>query len=232
MRLRLSALLLLFLGLSSLALAASERQKAEKQINRISAMAADLTGRRLVNLSLSQQLNIPRQTLVDERRRHNLNYGTLFLFRQIAPDNDLAFRDLVFQMKSGMQPYDIAESAHADWKLIANQARKLNSRIEDNIYNFFLHEKNEKSKDRLPSSDAYNPLADSVVADTRVSEDALAEAQDVYLFWQARATGKKDNTLDRNKELAARQTLDPVRKGGAQNTDLGNIGPAANTTPH
>ncbi len=60
----------------------------------------------------------------------------------------------------------------------------------------------------------------------------LLEAQTVYLFLQGRATGKKDTTLDHSKEQAARQTMDPVRKGGPQADQVGNMGPAVNTTPH
>ena len=231
MRGRVAALLLVLIAFTSCAVAASEREKAEKQINRISAMAADLTGRRLVNLSMSQLLSVPRADLIAERRRHNLSYGTLFLFRQIAP-NDQLFRELVLQLKQGKSPYNVADTANADWKAISNQAKKLNNKIEDNIYNFFLHEKNDKPRNKTATDDGYDPVADSVVADAGVSQDDLLEAQTVYLFWQGRATGKKDTTLDHSKEQAARQTMDPVRKGGPQADQVGNMGPAVNTTPH
>jgi hypothetical protein len=232
MQFRLAALLLVLVGLTSHSLAASDREKAEKQIDRISAMAADLTGRRLVNLSMSQQCSISRGDLVSERRRHNVSYGTLFLFRQLAPTDEI-FRELILEMRKGKRPYDIAEAAHVDWKAINSQAKKLNSRIEDNIYNFFLHEKSEKQKSKLPDpGDDYDPLSDSVIADAVISQEALVDAQTIYLFWQARATGRKDTTLEHNKEQAARQTMDPVRKGGPQADQVGNMGPAVNTTPH
>ncbi len=231
MQYRVAALLLVLITFTSCAVAASDREKAEKQINRISAMAADLTGRRLVNLSMSQLLSVPRGDLIAERRRHNLSYGTLFLFRQIAPNDEL-FRQFVLEMKQGESPYKIADAAHADWKVINSQAKKLNNKIEDNIYNFFLHEKNEKPKNKTATDDGYDPLADIVLADAGVSQDDLLEAQTVYLFWQGRAIGKKDTTLDHSKEQAARQTMDPVRKGGPQADQVGNMGPAVNTTPH
>lgn len=231
MRFRLAALLLVFVSAASSSVAANDREKAEKQINRISAMAADLTGRRLVNLSMSQFLNVPRGDLVAERRRHNLSYGTLFLFRQIAP-TDERFREFVLEIRQGRSPYEIADAAHADWKALNNQAKKLNNKIEDSIYNFFLHERNDKANKAAPTEDGYDPVADSVVADAGVSQDDLLDAQTVYLFWQGRATGKKDTTLDHSKEQAARQTMDPVRKGGPQADQVGNMGPAVNTTPH
>ena len=231
MQYRLAALLLALIAFTSPLAGATDRDRAEKQINRISAMAADLTGRRLVNLSMSQLLSVPRGDLIAERRRHNLSYGTLFLFRQIAPDDE-RFRELVLQTRQGRAPSEVADAAQADWKAINNQAKKLNSKIEDNIYNFFLHEKNEKPKSKSSASDDYDPLADSVVADRAVSQEDLADAQNIYLFWQARATGKKDTTLEHNKEQAARQTMDPVRKGGPQADQVGNMGPAVNTTPH
>jgi hypothetical protein len=232
MHYRLAALLLVLIAFTSRSAGASDRDKAEKQINRISAMAADLTGRRLVNRSMSQVLTVSTLDLVAERRRHNLSYGTLFLFHQIAT-TDERLREFVLQLRQGSEPFDIAEAAQADWKTINNHAKKLNSKIEDSIYNFFLHQQNDKPKNKLPAeSDGYDPISDSVVADSIVSQEDLADAQKVYLFWQGRATAKKDGTLEHNKELAARQTMDPVRKGGPQGDQMGNMGPAVNTTPH
>lgn len=218
--------LVLVLGLVAVqSLAASDRQKAEKQINKVSAMAADLTGRRAVNLSVSQELNVPRKDLVAQRRTSNVSYGTLFLFRQVA-STDEAFNQLLAELKGGKQPFDVAEAAHADWKSIANQAKKLNSKIEDNLYKYFVNNDSEATGGDKPqnAAEAYDPAFDSVMADSEVSKQDLAEAQDTYLFWRGRATGKKDATLEHNKEQAARQTVDPVRKGGPQADQVGNTG--------
>ena len=110
-------------------LAANDRQKAEKQVNRISAMAADLTGRRAVNLAMSQQLSVARKDLVSQRREGDVSYGTLFLFRQVAP-TDETFKQMVDQLKAGKLPFEIAEASHTDWKAIGNAAKKLNSKID------------------------------------------------------------------------------------------------------
>jgi hypothetical protein len=203
--------------------AANDRQKAEKQVNRISAMAADLTGRRAVNLAMSQQLSVARKDLVSQRREGDVSYGTLFLFRQVAP-TDETFKQMVDQLKAGKLPFEIAEASHADWKAIGNAAKKLNSKIEDNLYKYFVNNNSEIPDKSQNAADQYDPSFDSVMADTQVSQQDLAEAQDAYLFWRERATGKKDATLEHNKEQAARQTVDPVRKGGPQADQVGNTG--------
>src|SRR6185369_340064 len=196
MRVRVGVVLFVLAVFTLQCFAASDRQKAEKQVNRISAMAADLTGRRAVNLGVSQQLNIPRKDLVTQRRTNNLSYGTLFLLRQVAT-TDEAFNQMVAEIKSGKQPFDVVEASHADWKTIANQAKKLNSKIEDNLYKFFVNNDSEMpAADKSQNvADAYDPGFDSVMADSEVSKQDLAEAQDTYLFWRGRATGKKDATL-------------------------------------
>ena len=223
MRLKVTILVLVIGIVAAQVFAASDRQKTEKQINRISAMAADLTGRRAVNLSMSQQLNVPRQDLVAQRRANNITYGTLFLLRQVT-SSDEAFNQAVAQIKTGKQPFDVAEASHVDWKAVGNAAKKLNSKIEDNLYKYFVNNDSEVSAGDKTSVGAYDPAFDSVMADSEVSKQDLAEAQDTYLFWRGRATGKKDATLEHNKEQAARQTVDPVRKGGPQADQVGNTG--------
>lgn len=223
MRLKVTIPVLVIGIVAAQAFAASDRQKTEKQINRISAMAADLTGRRAVNLSMSQQLNVPRQDLVAQRRANNITYGTLFLLRQVT-SSDEAFNQAVAQIKTGKQPFDVAEASHVDWKAVGNAAKKLNSKIEDNLYKYFVNNDSEVSAGDKTSVGAYDPAFDSVMADSEVSKQDLAEAQDTYLFWRGRATGKKDATLEHNKEQAARQTVDPVRKGGPQADQVGNTG--------
>jgi len=199
-----------------------DQKKAEKQLNKISAMAADLTGRRAVNLSMADQLKVKRDDLVAERRANDLNYGSLFVVHELMASGT-KLEDIAAQLKSGKKIYDVGNEFHADWKQIADDAKKLNNKIEDNLYNFFLTAK----KDDPAQAAIYNAATDSVVADGAVSAQDLAEAQDRYLFWRNRATVKQDAMLEHNKEQAARQTIDPVRKGGPQADQVGNTGPAA-----
>src|SRR4051794_7176918 len=194
------------LSLSLMAIG-DDQKKAEKQLNKISAMAADLTGRRAVNLSMADQLKVKRDDLVAERRANDLNYGSLFVVHELMASGT-KLEDIAAQLKSGKKIYDVGNEFHADWKQIADDAKKLNNKIEDNLYNFFLTAK----KDDPAQAAIYNAATDSVVADGAVSAQDLAEAQDRYLFWRNRATVKQDAMLEHNKEQAARQTIDPVRK--------------------
>jgi len=202
---------------------ADDQKKAEKQINKISAMAADLTGRRAVNLSMAEQFKVKRDDLVIERRENNLNYGSLFVVQELVA-NGTKLSDITTELKGGKKIFDVGNQFHADWKQIADNAKKLNSKIEDNLYNFFLT--NKKSDPANPAN-SYNAAEDSVVADGLVSAADLADAQDRYVFWRDRATAKQDRMLEHNKEQAARQTIDPVRKGGPTVDDAGNMGPAS-----
>jgi hypothetical protein len=220
---------LVLLTLASLPLlAADEQRKAQKQINQVTAMAADQTGRRVVNQSLAEQLNIKKAELIRERREHNWNYGSLFLVHQLQTSG-VEMKDIVDRLKAGKSLVEVADEFHADWKQIGNEAKKLNSKVEDNLYNFFI---NKKPANDSETTDPYDAVADNVFADGDVSKEDLEQAQQRYLFWRGRATAKKDGSLEMNKEQAARQTIDPVRKGGPQADQVGNIGPGANVTPH
>jgi hypothetical protein len=221
-----SRLTLLAIVLSlSFTVRADDQQKAQKQVNKITAMAADLTGRRAVNQSMADQFGVKRADLVRERREHNWNYGSLFVIHQLM-GSGAKLDDIAERLKAGKNLYDIANEFHADWKQIGVDAKKLNSKIEDNLYTFFL------SKKSVDKPDVYDPLPDAVTADMAVSQQDLDEAQQRYSFWKNRASVKQEGSLAHNKEQAARQSIDPVRKGGPQADQVGNMGPSVSTTPH
>jgi len=224
MRLTRCVLLLVLLTLPLLA-SADDQKKAEKQTNKISAMAADLTGRRVVNFSMAQHFNVKRSDLVRERRENNLNYGDLFIVQSLVAGG-AKLTDIADQLTARKPLTDIANQSHADWKQIAEDAKKLNKEIEDNLYDFFLNDRAVKNTD---PSYVYDPTYDGVRADLEVSKEDLADAQDRYVFWRDRATSKRDGTLNHTKEQAARQTVDPVRKGGPSTEQVGNTGPSS---PH
>jgi hypothetical protein len=213
-----NALLMLTVLSLSLIAFADDQKKAEKQINKVSAMAADLTGRRAVNQGVADQFHVKSSELVTERRENNLNYGSLFVVHELMAGGT-KLSDIAAQLKSGKKLYDVANEFHADWKKIADDAKKLNNKIEDNLYDYFLGKRTDVTA-------SYNPAMDGVAADQEVTKQDLADAQDRYLFWKDRATAKQDGTLEHNKEQAARQTIDPVRKGGPQSDQVGNTGPA------
>src|SRR5437867_11875537 len=56
-----------------------DQQKADKQLHKITALATDATGRRVVSVTVSDTLAAKRPDLVLERRTMNMNYGDLFI---------------------------------------------------------------------------------------------------------------------------------------------------------
>src|SRR5215471_7618173 len=104
---------------------ADDHQKAEKQLKRITAMATDVTGRRMVSKSMADQLAVPRFQLVQERRSMNLNYGDLFVVHTLLR-NGMSMGDIAAQLKSGKTVSQIADDKSA-WKQIAGDSKKLNS---------------------------------------------------------------------------------------------------------
>jgi hypothetical protein len=70
------SIMLLALTLAVLAFG-DDQQKAEKQLHKITAMATDATGRRVVSITVADVLEAKRPDLVMERRTMNLNYGDL-----------------------------------------------------------------------------------------------------------------------------------------------------------
>jgi hypothetical protein len=198
---------------------ADDQKKADKQLNRITAMAGDLTGRRVVNFSMSEHFKVSSADLVRERRENDLNYGAMFVVQSLVKSGT-KMSDIADQLRAGKSLTDIANANHADWKQIADDAKKFNKEVEDNLYDYFLNDRALKGSD---SSFVYDPAYDGVKADLNVSKDDLAQAQDTYVFWRDRATSKKDSTLNHSNEQAARQAKgDPVRNGGPQSDQVGN----------
>src|SRR3981081_2949909 len=75
--------LLLFVTTSVVA-SGDDRQKAEKQVRKITAMATDKIGRRMVSMSIADSFKIPRPDLVEERRRIGLDYGSFFVAHELV----------------------------------------------------------------------------------------------------------------------------------------------------
>src|SRR5882672_1673024 len=128
--------LLLLLTTSEVA-SGDDRQRAEKQVRKITAMATDKTGRRMVSMSIADSFKIPRPDLVEERRRIGLDYGSFFIARQLAASG-AKMTDIAAELSSGKTIWQIGDEQHADWNRIAADAKKLNTRIEDYIYRHFL----------------------------------------------------------------------------------------------
>jgi hypothetical protein len=200
------------IGLAALAIAcpafADDQEKAEKQLHKITAMATDATGRRVVSITVADALEAKRPDLVTERRAMNLNYGDLYVAHQLVKKG-AKMDDIAAQLKSGKNIGQIANDQHADWKQIAADAKKLNAKMEDNLYKHFLNGKADAERD---AADSYDPNIDGVAADNSVSKEELADAEHTYQTWKDRADKARGSNLDTSAEKAAQGARgDPVR---------------------
>jgi hypothetical protein len=222
-----SLLAVFILVLANQALA-DDQQKAKKELNKITAMATDATGRNIVNQSLSEMISIKRMDLVQQRRETGLNYGSLLLAYELTKLG-VDMKEIVARLKSGKDIFQIANDANIKWKEICDRAKKLNSKIDDNLYKHFLHPKDDKVQARV---DDYNIIYDGVKADNDVSQMEIDQAQARYLLWLDRASPNSDKRLGTADEKAA--SYDHVRSGGphgASGNSSGGLAPAAGGIP-
>jgi hypothetical protein len=206
---------------------ADDQQKAEKQINKITAMATDSTGRRIVSMTISDVLEVKRPELVRERRLTGLNYGSLFVTHQLISAG-ASMTAIAVQLNLGKNIWQIATEQRTNWKQISAAAKKLNNKIEDNLYKRFSKSQPYEDRDQ---ADHYNPDFDVVNADYAVTQEEIEQAQNTYIFWRDRASERRGERLDTVKEQAAR--LDHIRAGGPQGRDagMGSLPPAAGGLP-
>jgi hypothetical protein len=201
-------LVLIFSLISAASVFGSDQEKADKQLHKITAMASDATGRRVVSATVADALQAKRPDLVIERRAMNVNYGDLYVAHQLVKSG-AKMDDLAAQLKAGKKMDQIAGDLHVDWKQMASDAKKLNTKIEDNLYNHFLNGKPLTERD---AAEGYDPMIDGVSADSDVSKDEIADAERTYLLWRDRADQKKGSSLDASTEKSAQGNRgDPVR---------------------
>jgi hypothetical protein len=187
---------------------ADDQQKAEKELHKITAMATDPTGRRVVSITVADILEAKRTDLVLERRAMNINYGDLFIAHGLVK-NGAKMEDISVQLKTGQNIRQIASAQHLDWKQMTVDAKKLNAKMEDNLYKHFINATADTARD---VAEAYDPTIDGVAADNDVSKGDIEEAQRTYLLWRERADKAKDSKLDAATEKSARGMRgDPVR---------------------
>lgn len=204
---RITAVLLTLFALAIPSLS-DDQQKAEKQLRKITAMASDPTGRRVVSITLADTAQAKRQDLVMERRASNINYGDLFVATELVK-NGAKMDDIAAQLKSGKSMADIANAQHVDWKQIASEAKKLNTKVEDNLYKHFVSGKADAARD---VADSYDPMMDGVAADSNVPKDDIADAEHTYQLWRDRADKVRDSKLDSSTEKAAQGARgDPIK---------------------
>jgi hypothetical protein len=181
--------LLLFVTTSVVA-SAGDRQKAEKQVRKIAAMATDKTGRRMVSMSIADSFKIARPILVEERRKIGLDYGAFFVVRQLLA-RGVKMTDINSGLNAGKTIWQIGDEQHADWKEIAADAKRLNTRIEDYIYRHFLNKKNDEADQERDLADKYDIARDAVRTDFDVTPKEMLDAQARYLFWRDEASNSR-----------------------------------------
>jgi len=199
-----------------------DQQKAEKQLRMITAMSRDDTARAIISRSFSDVFKIERSQLVMERKAMGLNYGAFFVAREMVLSGS-TLPDIAAQLRLHKTMPEIANASSSDWKGIASDAKKMNSRISDNIYKHFLHPEPDKARDAL---DKYDPAVDVVRADAEASMDDILKARDEYMFWRNLAAPKSDGVA--NSETPAAKSYQQARDDIA--VTHGNTSPAS--PPH
>ena len=185
-----------------------DQQKAEKQLHKITAMATDPTGRRVVSITVADTLEAKRTELVLERRAMNLNYGDLFIANGLVK-NGAKMEDIATQLKAGKNIGQIANAQRLDWKQVCLDAKKLNVKMEENLYKHFVNASADTARDL---DEGYDPMIDGVAADNNVPKDDIDEAQRTYLQLKDRAGKASNSKLDAATEKSAQGMRgDPVR---------------------
>jgi hypothetical protein len=178
---------------------ADDKQKAENLIRKITAMATDKTGRRMVSVTMADSFKMSRSSLVEQRRRFGLDYGSFFLAHELQ-SKGLTQSDLAAQLKSGKSVWQIGEQQNVDWGRIAAAAKKLNAQIDDGIYRHFLNKKNNEADQQRDFDDKYDPVRDAVRTDFDVTSKEIVDAQARYVFWRDQAGllpgGRRMSTRD------------------------------------
>src|SRR5258708_568053 len=201
-------ILLLFFCLVPLLATADDQQKAHKILNKLTAMAIDPAGKRAVSLALSQQLSVARDELAQRRHALNLSYGDLFVAYEVTRTGML-IDDLADKIKTGKTVWQAANDVHADWKRIAAEARKLSSKVDNNLLAHFASKKSNAERER---ADGYDPFRDTVKADNIVAQQEIEDAQQRYAFLRDHAGSVSGSTLDADAERAVRTVRpDPTK---------------------
>jgi len=184
--LRLAACLVVSILALPIAAFTDDQPKAEKQARKITAMATDKTGRRMVSMSVADSLKIARPRLVEDRRKIGLDYGSFFVEQELI-EHGAKLSDIISGLRSGKTIWQLGDEQHTNWNRIAADAKKLNAQIDDLIYRHFLNKKNKEADDRRDFEDRYDPVRDAVRTDFDVTPKEMIDAQVRYVFWRDQA---------------------------------------------
>jgi hypothetical protein len=185
-------LAILLLVASALPALAADQEKAEKQINMMTALSRDEIVRSIVSRTLSDVFKVSRSQLLAERRSLGLNYGSLFLAHELVLSGS-SMQKISAQRHANRTLVEVANSSSADWKRIESDAKKMNDRINKGIYKHFLHDEADKQRDLV---DHYVASFDLIRADTESTPDEIQRAQVDYMFWRNLAAPKNVGQVD------------------------------------
>ena len=185
----------------------NDQQKAEKRLRRISAMAVDDIARGIVNQTMADAVNAKRIELMRQRHAMNLSYGSLFLAHQLTAAGSQML-DIALELESGKNIVQIANERNANWKLIADAAKQLNEKIDDNIYRHYL---NQKPAQQIAVTDKYASEKDVVRADLDVTQEEIMSAREDYAVWKNRGSSPRGGRLDPQTESVANDTAETYK---------------------
>jgi len=206
---------------------ADDQQKATKELNKVTAMASDPIGRTVVNLTLAETFSVKRPDLVLERRDTGLNYGSVFVEYELIAAGAKK-EDIAAKVKAGKDIFQIAGEHQANWKQILDDAKKLNGKIDENLYTYLEDRKKATARDQ---ADGYLLNLDGVTADNQVSQGELSQAEDRYVRVKDRAeeASRRANRLSTADQQAAYR--DNARSAGPQGGGASGGGPSGGAEP-
>jgi len=219
--------LLLFLA-NSVVGSADDQQKAQKQVRKIAAMATDKIGRRMVSMSIADSFKLPRPSVVEERRKIGLDYGSFFVAHELLVKG-VAMTDIVSGLAAGKSIWQIGDEQQANWKQIEADAKKQNNKIEDYIYRHFVNKKNSDADEQRDLAEKYDLARDAVRTDFNVTPEEMVEAQTRYIFWRdeaGKSQGPGRNLSDRERKIAGMDHAD-----ARHDTNGGIVAPSAGGLP-
>ena len=198
-------LAILLLAPSVIPAHADDEEKAEKQINMMTALSRDEIVRSIVSRTFADVFKVSRSQLLAERRSLGLNYGSLFLAHQLVLSGS-SMQQMSAQRHANKTLFEIANSSGVDWKRIEADAKKMNDRINKGIYKHFLHSEADKQRDL---DDHYAAAIDLIRADTESTPGEIQHAQVDYMFWRNLAAPKNVGQVDTTN--AAVENYDKAR---------------------
>jgi hypothetical protein len=202
---------------------ADDKEKAEKQLRMMTAMSRDDTARSIISRTFADAFKMERPQMVVQRRNLGLNYGSLFLAQELM-QSGAQMNQIVEQLRARKSMVDITNTLHGDWKRIAADAKKMNSRIDDAIYKHFLHSKPDETRDKV---DRYNPRQDLVRADADATPQEIAAAQHDYVFWRDQAAplagGQADASTPIGREYEQNRDNIAISRGDTPTSGPGGL---------